>query len=156
MSKSLLSRGGVSRGDRFAPERLSLKVRVDRFTLAKLREVARRNGLAMSTVVRRAINAYLQPFSERVTGASIERDRVTTRVYPVGLGARLSLNAEEFRGRKYRRALVGEATIGTHYAREMQKAVKRAPKVVPSESWGVGELRLGAHPLFLDVQGLEE
>lgn len=157
MSKSLLSRGGVSRGDRLALERLALRVRVDRVTLAKLREVARMDGFAVSTIVRRAINAYLRPFEgAKVTSASTERDRVTLRVYPVGRSFRLSLQRQKFRNRRYLAALKGKDSMGTDRAREVQKAVKRAPKVVPSESWGVGELRLGSHPLFLDVQGLEE
>lgn len=155
--RSLLSRGGVGRGDRLAPERLSLKVRVDRVTLAKLREVARMDGLAVSTVVRRAINAYLRPFKAVVvTDVSTERDRTTLRVYPVGRSFRLSLQRQKMRNRRYLGALKGEDSMGTNWAREVQRSVSRAVRVAPSEDWGVGELRLGAHALFLDVQGLEE
>ena len=155
--RSLLSRGGVGRGDRFALERLALRVRVDRVTLAKLREVARMDGLAVSTVVRRAITAYLRPFEATVVrDVSVERDRVTLRVYPVGRSFRLSLQRQKFRNRRYLGALKGGDSMGTGRAREVQRAVSRATRVAPSESWGVGELRLGAHALFLDVQGLEE
>lgn len=140
-----------------APERLSLKVRVDRVTLAKLREVARMDGLAVSTVVRRAINAYLRPFKAVVvTDVSTERDRTTLRVYPVGRSFRLSLQRQKMRNRRYLGALKGEDSMGTNWAREVQRSVSRAVRVAPSEDWGVGELRLGAHALFLDVQGLEE
>lgn len=115
------------------------------------------DGLAVSTVVRRAINAYLRPFEATVVrDVSIERDRVTLRVYPVGRSFRLSLQRQKFRNRRYLAALKGEDSMGTDRAREVQRSVNRAPRVAPSEPWGVGELRLGSHPLFLDVQGLEE
>lgn len=154
MARSLLSRGGSSAEDRLAPEWVPLKVLVPRSVFGALRVMSLRDLVSLSTVVRRALVSATRG---GLMNGYATKDRITLRVYPIGAFRITQNGGVDTRARTYRRALAGETEIGLGGGgRRIAGSLRRAPKLVMSDGWEGGTLSLGAHPLFLDVQGLEE
>lgn len=152
---SLISRSGFAASERFGGEWQELKVRVPARLYGELVLIARRDGVSLSSVVRRGLAALVERRERAFRDPTAWAERSKLRVLPIRGGVNEGFRSRQFRQRRWEgRKEEGRMSVSREPVRRLATLQgAQRPVVQFSED---GSLVLGSHGLFLDIEGLEE